>query len=52
MKQAARVNILETSYIAHCPLFDKEAGPKATASGRLLSEIVPLQVTDVTQKVP
>lgn len=43
---------LETSQIAHCPLLDKEAGLKATASGRLLPEIVPLQTIDVIQKVP
>ena len=48
MKQAVRVNNLETSQIAHCPLLDKEAGLKAAASGRLLPEIAPLQAIDVT----
>jgi hypothetical protein len=52
VKQAVRVNNLETSQIAHCPLFDKEARLKATASGRLVPEILPLQAMDVTQKVP
>lgn len=51
MKQTVRVSNLEKSQIAHCPLLDKEAWLKATASGRLLPEIVSLQAMDVTQKV-
>jgi hypothetical protein len=40
MRQAVRVNNLETSQSLIVPLLDKEPGLKAAASGQLLPKIV------------